>query len=481
MRTILIGNGIIALTIAFRLYRRNPSEEIVIVGKKSRPGSATLAAGAMLNSFAEIEAGGLDSEIDLYRFELSHLATRMWPKFEREIIESGASYLPHGCTRCQGFEGRGCVALGTYVIDNSAADELDSENFDAIVRALEEFDEPYEQISPHEIPNYAPNPRHRATRAIHLPGEGWFNPRLMMDKLDAVLCMEKNIVFEDALASKLLQENGKVTALLTDAGKRIDGDRFVVAVGASLHALLAGSALDIPVQRIFHGVGISIELRSSNHPASRCIRTPNRGLACGIYSVPYFTDPNQPNDHILIGATNLISPQAREHPRLVDVADLLKGARLQINDNWYNADIVRINVGSRPVSLDGYPLIGGTSLDNLFVVSGTKRDGFHMSPVISSIIVSMLMNDPIDERIKLFSPERFPIRTFDRYTAIEKTIRHWLSASYQHGFSSSTPRIVQQLSQAWREDLEQLHDRIGAIDWGIPPEMVDMYRYGHAG
>ena len=29
-------------------------------------------------------------------------------------------------------------------------------------------------------------------------------------------------------------------------------------------------------------------------------------------------------------------------------------------------------------------------------------------------------------------------------------------------------------------DLERLHDKVGAHDWGIPPEMLDMYRYGHA-
>ena len=30
-----------------------------------------------------------------------------------------------------------------------------------------------------------------------------------------------------------------------------------------------------------------------------------------------------------------------------------------------------------------------------------------------------------------------------------------------------------------RDDLEALHDQVGAIEWGIPPEMVSMYRYKH--
>ena len=89
MHTLILGNGIVAQTIAFRLATRSSaSDRITIVGNPARPGSATLAAAAMLNSFAEIEAGGLDSDLDLYRFELSHLASRMWPRFEREIIDA---------------------------------------------------------------------------------------------------------------------------------------------------------------------------------------------------------------------------------------------------------------------------------------------------------------------------------------------------------------------------------------------------------
>ena len=86
MHTVILGNGILAATIAFRLTKRLAAKDrITIIGKRSRPGSATLAAAAMLNSFAEIEVGSLNSELDRYRFELSRAAGRMWPQFEKEI------------------------------------------------------------------------------------------------------------------------------------------------------------------------------------------------------------------------------------------------------------------------------------------------------------------------------------------------------------------------------------------------------------
>ena len=71
-------------------------------------------------------------------------------------------------------------------------------------------------------------------------------------------------------------------------------------------------------------------------------------------------------------------------------------------------------------------------------------------------------------------------RALSREAAIAKAVRHQVSASYQHGFTPPHNRMPDQLKRMYREDLERLHDQVGARDWGIPPEMLDMYRYGHA-
>ena len=103
-----------------------------------------------------------------------------------------------------------------------------------------------------------------------------------------------------------------------------------------------------------------------------------------------------------------------------------------------------------------------------------------MSPLISQIMASLLYDEPIDERFNYFAPERSPIKQLSREEAIEKAVRHQMSAAYQHGFSPSFSRMPDQVKQMYRDDLERLHDKVGAVDWGIPPEMLDMYRYGHA-
>jgi glycine/D-amino acid oxidase-like deaminating enzyme len=482
MRTVILGNGIVAMTIAFRMLKRiGRDDRITIVGGRGRHGSATLAAAAMLNSFAEVEVGSLESEIDLYRFELSHLATQMWPDFEKEIIAAAGAQLPAGCAKCEGCSGGGCFDTGTYVVNNTSADDLDDENFDAIVFALREFNEPFEMVSPRDIPNYVPAQKHRATRGLYIPNEGWFNPRLMLEKLEMVLAGDSRVDIVDGCVGKLVRGGAGIAVAELQDGTKLAGDQYVLATGATLTDVLAKSGLGLAVQRVFYGVGVSVEIRSPDFPHTKCIRTPNRGLACGLYSVPYFTGPDRPNDHVLVGASNFMSPVPQEFGRLTSVETLLKGAMEQINTNFYRADLVRVNVGWRPTSLDTYPLLGRTSIGNLVIAGGTKRDGFHLAPVISEKIVAILMGDPVDERFNVFAPERPVIRSLTREQAIDKAVRHQVSASYQHGFEPPANRMPEQIRRMYRDDLERLHDKVGAHEWGIPPEMLDMYRYGHAG
>lgn len=480
MNYVIIGNGILALTTAFRLTQRATlSDKIFIIGNSIRPGSATLAAAAMLNSFAEIEVDSLKHKVDLYRFELSRLATQMWPKFEEDIIRAAGVNLPAACESCQIFNG-GCYGRGTYVINNTSADDLDDENFDAIIAALKAFNEPFSSLSPRDIPNYMPEQRSRATNAIFIPNEGWLNPRIVIEKLDAVLRLFPQVNFIETHSERLTIKNGSIDGVVLDTGQFIEGDKYLLATGASITDLLIKSGINIGMQRVFYGVGTSIEIKSPDHAHANCIRTPNRGLACGIYSVPYFQGPGQNNDHILIGATNKITNLPHPFPSLSNIEGLTSAAISQINTNFYRADLVRVNLGWRPTSQDGYPLLGQSSIPNLVIATGTKRDGFHLSPLISQMMADVMEGKTIDSRMEVFAPERKLIHTLTREEAVKKAARHMISAAYQHGYYPSKNRMPQAIIKMYQDQANLVHDQLGIKHWGIPPEMLDMYRYGHA-
>lgn len=480
MRYLIVGNGIIAMTSAFRLLKKvAPGDVITIIGPQDRIGSATLAAAAMLNSFAEIDAYSLRSDADILHFELSHLATQMWPDFERELIDAAGGNLPHACAKCQVHTG-GCFEKGTYIVNNTASDELDDRNFDAIVQACEDFNEQFEFVDPSNIPNYFPSTDSRANRAILIHNEGWLNPRIVIEKLDAILNNHSQVTIKRAKVERLIKSGGRLTSAILDNGETVEADVFLVANGAPAGDLIKRSDLGVDIQPLFYGVGVSLEIKAPGFAHTKCIRTPNRGGACGVYSVPFFQSHDRDNDHILIGASNFISPEPFFHGRVVSVAHLMESAIREINANFYDAQLIRVNVGWRPTTQDTYPLLGATSISNLVIATGTKRDGFHLSPVISQNIAAVMCGEKVDERLVMFAPERGPIRDIQREDAIAMGVESIISQNYQHGYRPSGIRMDKQFREYIRRDLEELHDRVGAKDWGIHPELINMYRRGFA-
>jgi glycine/D-amino acid oxidase-like deaminating enzyme len=478
MRYVIIGNGIIAMTTAFRLLKKiTAGDTVTIIGPQERVGSATLAAAAMLNSFAEIDAYSFRSDTDSYHFELSHLATRMWPDFERELIVTAGEHLPDACAKCQVDTG-GCFEKGTYIVNNTASDELDDLNFNAIVQACKDFNEQFAFVDPRDIPNYFPSTDCRASRAILIHNEGWLNPRIVLEKLDAILKNHPQVRFKNEKANNFIKSEAVIASIVLEGGEKVDGDVFLLANGASASNLMRQSGLE--TQPLFYGVGVSLEIKSPGFAHTKCIRTPNRGGACGIYSAPFFQGHNKENDHILIGASNFISPEPFFNGRVASVAHLLESSIQEINLNFFDAQLIRVNVGWRPTTQDTYPLLGPTSIDNLVVATGTKRDGFHFSPVISQYIAAVMCGEPVDDRMRIFAPERNPIRDIGREDAISMGVESLISQNYQHGYRPSGIKMDKQFRDYIRRDLEELHDKVGAIDWGIHPEMINMYRRGFA-
>lgn len=475
MHYVIIGNGIIALSSAFALKSKcSLNDSITIIGSNNRQCSASAAAAAMLNVFAEVDKYTLQTPIDRLKFDLCVQATEMWPNFLLEMQESiDTSKYP-----VPSF-GKSEIGFGTYVINNTATDALEDINYQEIANALKAYNQDFIEIDPTLVPNYKPSAQLRATRSLFIAGEGWVNPKIVLYEFECALKSDSRISFVNSDVSLLtVDSRNNLSSVTTTDGNHFSADKYLIANGASLTQLLSNSHVDLPVQDVFYGVGLSLEISTGNNNHSNCVRTPNRGLACGIYTAPYQASDNCKN--IIIGASNFISPKPYAHARLASFEGLLNGAIRQINSDFYRADFISYNVGWRPTSQDTYPLVGKTSISNLFIASGTKRDGFHLAPVWSEFLASLIIGSNVDTQFEAFLPERKLIKSLSRLEAIEKACDHQINAAYQHGFVAPNSRLLDQLRDAVRSDLEKLHDKVGAYDWGIPSEMIDMYRYGHA-
>src|SRR5215471_8748892 len=132
---IIAGNGVLALSTALCLAKESPELKIAVVGPAAKPGSASLAAGAMLASFAEIEKGALEGLYPRAKFEMSRAAARMWPEWIDSVNAAAGKKLV-------------ALNLGTYLIHNARADELDDENYGAVIDELRRYQEPHAEVDP---------------------------------------------------------------------------------------------------------------------------------------------------------------------------------------------------------------------------------------------------------------------------------------------------------------------------------------------
>lgn len=465
MNVVIAGNGIIGLQTAYQVSGANRNSKITLIGDFAHKGCASLAAAAMFNSYCEIDTGTFQNKFEEQKWLFNKMASAYWPQLLDELLAESGLPLTSG--------------FGTYLINNTVSDTLEDENFDAIVAALEKFGEPYQYVSPREIPHYSPASPQRAQRAIFIEREGWVNPIQLFDCLKAILKKRGNVEFVDGTIEKLDYDanSASVVAIVLTNGTRITGDKFLLCPGAKFSEIVDQSNLPIRFQRVFFGVGATVLLDTGTRTLSNCIRTPNRGMACGVYSAP------QTSTQTIIGASNLIAEQPYPNARLTSVFILLRAAMEQINDQFYRADLVRINVGWRPTSSDTLPMIGQTDVKNLLVATGTKRDGLHCSPLISTYLKDLLLTgrSDLDSQFdfSLFKPDRRPRKILSRKDAVDLAVRHTLSGAYQHDFIPGKSNIINDVQAYYRDFYERLHDEVGAVDFGIPPEMKDMFRYGH--
>ncbi len=459
-KIIFIGNGILSLMTASKLVQKNKDFEIIIIGPTDREGCASVAAPAMLNSYAELTRGSLDLEIDREKFKISQIASEKWKTVFDDMEEYDVPKI--------------IPEFGTYLINNATTDSFDDDNFNAIIEYLKEFNEEYELVNPIDIPGYSPSSRERAIRALFMKNEGFVNSEMLLDYLVDYL-KNNQVLFINEKVEKLNKDNNKIVSVTLENKTIIEGDIFQLSPGANFTQIVDKSNLGLNFQRILYGSGVTIEIKPKIKTLTNCLRTPNRGMACGIYSAPRTTNT------IFVGASNLIANYGLKYGILTSIESLLKASMEQINTSFYNSEFIGTKVGWRPTSQDTYPLIGRTSISNLIVATGTKRDGFHMSPVIAEYLVSIISKEEYkNSNLFLhFNPERKLIKNISKEKAIKDIVDHQISAMYQHDFVAPKSNMLNEYKEKLRNEAIEIHEKIGAIKWGIPPELYGMYKSGH--
>ena len=347
---IVIGGGIIGLSLAIALRKRGAT---VLVVERGEPGrEASYAAGGML----------VDCPLETSTI-LQHLASasaRMYPEFVHELeVESGTN--------------------------------VDLRDFGAILFLLAE----HARQHPVFVSNHAlPGPLSEIEPALS-PFNGPIvylrersvDPRALTA---AAIKTAKNrgVDFSsgDSVAA-VHQSNNRVTGVKT-VKTSFSAHKVVNCAGAWAGAILPVALPTRPVK----GQMLCLALPSRNL-LRHVVRSPR------VYLIP------RSNGRLLVGATveeagfdkrTIPSTIQRQHQAALELMPQLRDAK--ILEDW---------AGLRPGTPDGLPILGETEIPGYYVATGHFRDGILLAPITAEVMAQLISDEKPAHDLSNFSPLRF--------------------------------------------------------------------------
>ncbi|MBD1105818.1 FAD-dependent oxidoreductase [Pseudomonas amygdali pv. morsprunorum] len=322
----------------------------------------------MLGAFGELSADDGPEEMAEFDFRLA--AQRYYPSWLARLRElSGA---------------RVSQVDGTVIIANNQG----ARDRDGIRRMQQEAalrSEPAEWIEPGDVPGLKPSPVHAPALCLYLKNEHAVNSGELLDAMMQVLARRENYQHLDtSVAGESRRPVLDHHALQREhrCGRR-RRDRGRVSLTDCLDPSLVK---DAALPALSFGKGVSC-LLSAAPAVAHTIRTPNRTFACGIHVVP------QPGSGCLyVGATNFtgVDEEAEAKVQPGELHGLFDEAIHQINTDIRTSRIEQIRVGFRPIAAYKRPLVGKTRIANLYIATGTYRNGVLMAPLVAAMIAAEL-------------------------------------------------------------------------------------------
>jgi glycine oxidase len=347
---IIIGGGIIGLSLSIALRKRGAA---VLVVERGEPGrEASHAAAGMLADFPLEMPPALQS--------LASASARMYPEFVHDLQdESGINV---------DLRDQGTIFLATPEILREQSKLLGDCPLPSALTELEPA------LAPVNLP------------AVYLK-ERSVDPRaLIAAALKAAHHREVDISSGTAV-TEITQTIGKVTGVATER-TNYSAPVVVNCAGAWSGQLAPHSLPTRPVK------GQMLCLAAKSRDLLRhVIRAPE------IYLVP------RSDGRILVGAT----VEEAGYDKRTDAVTIqcMRQAAIHLVPALAQARMLEAWAGLRPGSPDNLPILGATSTQGYFVATGHFRDGILLTPITARVMVQLISGEKTDYDLVPFSPMRF--------------------------------------------------------------------------
>lgn len=425
MKTVIVvGNGVIGSLAAVMAKRHFPENRIVLVGPKSRKHSASLAAGAMANVYAEYEA--LPDTQTVFQEKSLELGLRGREGWKNFLNSSKQDHI----VTCE----------DTLVYLKKGSSPFEQRNFSVMTdRALQDKAGELEGMA--HFQNSLIDKKN-VEAVLRLVGEFALDTAELFKLLDELM-RELGVEAVDRTAAKVNPDSGEIR--LEDKSV-IRGDQVLVAAGAMSGTLLKGSG----VVDMFQGAGLALLIaagsRSPNaEPLTEVVRSVNRGGAqCGVHVVP------RVDGSLYVGAGNAVLPPGPPPLRFETVRYLLNAIEEEFfgrNGGYqFHGDIL---LGSRPKSIDGHPLIGPLASSKVFVISGTNRVGLTWAPALVTDWIRWVQSGELPEYMEWWKPQRNLVDFASPEESVNYFAESRAGAAFEHG-------LIDRSADAWSQRKAEL-------------------------
>ncbi|MFI5126321.1 MAG: glycine oxidase ThiO [Candidatus Acidiferrales bacterium] len=374
--TVVVGGGIIGVSLAFELCRRGQS---VLVLDRQEPGrEASWAAAGTISPAPDRESLGIAA--------LGCESYRLYPEFAAAIEEaSGES---------AGFHPNGAMELFLDDDGEAARDrrlkEIQSHGISAEAISLDEAKIREPAIS-------------RATRAaLWIRDEAYLDPRVITQVAIAAALKTGVKMRDNSDVISVLVEQGRCSGVLVVDAEKNRAGRLEVRTGERIAA---------------DNVVIAAGWRSGEigGAESYAPTTPVRGQMVALGKVPGaprtilrsclgYMAPRE-DGRTVVGST-LESGTAEKHTTPAGMQKILTAA-LTMAPGLASAPILETWAGVRPDSPDHLPIIGQTNVEGLFIATGHYRNGMLLAPVTAKYLAEWIETGQPSAWFEPFSPLRF--------------------------------------------------------------------------
>lgn len=368
--TVVVGGGVVGLSVAWRALRRG--EDVVVVDPAPGSGASHAAAG-MLAPVSEVTY----TEEPLLRLGLASLAR--WPDFAAELAAESGHDLDYRT------DGTLDVAFGP---DDLAALE-DMAGF------LDQLGLAVQRLTGRECRRLEPMLAPAVRGGLLVAGDAWVDPRRVVAALLAVL--GKRVV--PARVTGLELAGDAVRGVRLASGETISARTTVLAAGAwsgALDGLPPG--LLPPVRPV---KGQILRLRSPRPLLSRCVRGT-------VHGSPAYLVPRRDGE-LVLGATQ---EELGFDTRVTAGAlyELLRDAR-ELVPGVTELELADVVAGLRPGTPDNLPLIGPAGPEGLVLATGHHRGGVLLAPLTAEALWPQTLDEEARQALAACAPERFGVRT----------------------------------------------------------------------